>query len=101
MSAADVVALQEVHSHLGETRLLQALGPPAPGPFVLLGDVNEWNPFAAPLRALRRCFGRAPAPATFPSVWPLLALDRVFAAPAAALEGVTAHRSARARAASE
>jgi endonuclease/exonuclease/phosphatase family metal-dependent hydrolase len=70
-------------------------------PAVLLADANEWRPFVPPLRRLQRRFGRAPAPASFPSGWPLLALDRIWAHPRSALRGLRAHRSPLSRVASD
>lgn len=46
-------------------------------PTVLLGDFNEWLPWARARRRLRGYFGRFPTPATFPSNRPLFALDHV------------------------
>lgn len=68
---------------------------------VLLGDLNEWFLWGRPLRSLHRHFGAAPAPPTFPSGWPLFALDRVWVHPRARLLRVSRHRSALARVASD
>ena len=46
-------------------------------PWILLGDLNEWRPRAPALVPLRRLGQVPPAPASFPSRWPLLALDRM------------------------
>ena len=70
-------------------------------PTVLLGDLNEWFLHGRPLRWLRDHFGESPAHATFPSPMPLLALDRIWASPAAMLGRVRAHRSKLARRASD
>lgn len=48
---------------------------------VLLGDFNEWFLAGRPLRWLERYFGRGRALATFPSGWPILALDRIWVHP--------------------
>lgn len=72
-----------------------------PAPTVLMGDLNEWLLWGRPLRRLRAHFGRAPAPATFPARWPVLALDRIWVEPARMLRDVRAHRSALAHAASD
>lgn len=46
---------------------------------VLTGDMNEWWPWRRSLRALHEYFGQGPpAPCTFPSFLPLLALDRLW-----------------------
>jgi endonuclease/exonuclease/phosphatase family metal-dependent hydrolase len=48
---------------------------------VFLGDLNEWFLWGRPLRWLRAHFGKTPAPATFPSAFPVLALDRIWVKP--------------------
>ena len=60
---------------------------------VVLGDINEWLPLGRPLRWLNAIFGRSPAERTFPSRWPLFALDRVWVRPRHALMAFGAHRS--------
>ena len=60
---------------------------------VVLGDINEWLPLGRPLRWLNALFGRSPAERTFPSRWPLFALDRVWVRPRHALLAFGAHRS--------
>jgi endonuclease/exonuclease/phosphatase family metal-dependent hydrolase len=47
------------------------------GPSILLGDLNEWRPWAPALTRLRRLGHVPPAPASFPSRLPLFALDRM------------------------
>ena len=51
----------------------------------LCADFNEWIPFAGIHRRLVRALGRPPAPRTFPSARPILALDRIYASPKTAL----------------
>lgn len=60
---------------------------------IVLGDINEWLPLGRPLRWLNAIFGRSPAERTFPSRWPLFALDRVWVRPRHALLAFGAHRS--------
>lgn len=48
---------------------------------ILLGDFNEWFLAGRPLRWLERYFGHTRALSTFPSRWPLLALDRIWVHP--------------------
>lgn len=57
-------------------------------PTALLGDMNEWLPWGRPLRWLHNYFGKQPAPATFPSRFPLFALDRVWVHPASAVRSI-------------
>jgi len=60
---------------------------------IMLGDINEWLPLGRPLRWLHGIFGHSPAERTFPSRWPLFALDRVWVRPRHALLAFGAHRS--------
>jgi endonuclease/exonuclease/phosphatase family metal-dependent hydrolase len=82
-------------------KLLAHLGPDLRDPAVFLGDLNEWWLWGRPLRSLRRSFARTPAPPTYPSWLPLLALDRIWVHPQARLRSIAVHRSARARTASD
>jgi endonuclease/exonuclease/phosphatase family metal-dependent hydrolase len=68
---------------------------------VVLGDINEWLPLGRPLRWLHAIFGHSPWERTFPSRWPLFALDRVWVRPRHALLAFGAHRSALAVQASD
>src|SRR3970040_1402545 len=68
---------------------------------VVLGDINEWLPLGRPLRWLHGLLGHSPAERTFPSRWPLLALDRVWVRPRHALLALGAHRSPLAALASD
>lgn len=79
-------------------RLLRRLEEgPAAATTVLAGDLNEWLLWGRPLRWLTRWFERAPAPATFPAVAPMLALDRIWVRPRHTLVSVSTHRSPLAR----
>ncbi|HWK44315.1 MAG TPA: endonuclease/exonuclease/phosphatase family protein [Stellaceae bacterium] len=68
---------------------------------LLLGDLNEWRPGSANLRALRPLFHPSPAPPTFPANRPLFALDRILAAGTVRVRDIAAHRSDLARIASD
>jgi endonuclease/exonuclease/phosphatase family metal-dependent hydrolase len=68
---------------------------------LLMGDLNEWRGRRGGIRWLDRRLGRAPAPRTFPSWLPVLPLDRIYAAGAAALGSMSVHRSSLARLASD
>jgi endonuclease/exonuclease/phosphatase family metal-dependent hydrolase len=68
---------------------------------VVLGDINEWLPLSRPLRWLNALLGHSPRERTFPSRWPLFALDRVWVRPRHALLAFGAHRSALAVQASD
>lgn len=81
-------------------RLLQAFDT-NDAPVILLGDVNEWFMWGRTLRWLVGHFEAAPAPPTFPSRWPVFALDRIWISPRRRLQHLTVHRSALARVASD
>lgn len=68
---------------------------------VLLGDFNEWFLLGRPLRWLHARFGPGYAVASYPSRFPLFALDRVWAHPRGALRQFRAAREGEARVASD
>ena len=68
---------------------------------VLMGDVNEWFVWGKSLRWLVSHFQAVPAPATFPSRWPIFALDRIWIRPRHRLVHVEVHGTALARIASD
>lgn len=103
-------ALRVVSTHLGlrpaerreqVQRLLALLRADSTVPTALLGDLNEWFFWGRPLRWLHAHFGESPARPTFPSIRPLLALDRIWTSPSSALVNVRAHATALARRASD
>jgi len=103
--------LQVVATHLGlwpgerrrqVRRLLTRFEPRRADVAVLMGDLNEWLLWGRPLRWLRRHFaGMRQTPPTYPAGLPLLALDRIWTNPAAALSRIESHRTAMARRASD
>jgi endonuclease/exonuclease/phosphatase family metal-dependent hydrolase len=70
-------------------------------PVVLMGDVNEWFVWGKSLRWLVSHFQAVPAPATFPSRWPIFALDRIWIRPRHRLVHVEVHATPLARVASD
>ena len=68
---------------------------------IVLGDINEWLPLGRPLRWMNALFGRCPAERSFPSRWPVVALDRVWVRPRHALLALKAHRTPLAELASD
>lgn len=104
-------SLRVVAAHLGLLRrcrarqaaaILEAIAEGDAMPTLLLGDLNEWRPRAAPLRALEPVFGTAPlGPASFPARLPVLALDRILGWPSGIVGNVEVHESALARIASD
>jgi endonuclease/exonuclease/phosphatase family metal-dependent hydrolase len=68
---------------------------------VVLGDINEWLPLGRPLRWLNGLFGHSIVERSFPSRWPVLALDRAWVRPRHSLLALKAHRSPLAEVASD
>jgi len=68
---------------------------------LVLGDINEWLPLGRPLRWMHALLGRSPSERSFPSRWPLFALDRVWVRPRHALLAFAVHRSPLAALASD
>jgi endonuclease/exonuclease/phosphatase family metal-dependent hydrolase len=68
---------------------------------ILMGDFNEWRPWGRSLRRLQGLFDALAAPATFPSRYPVLALDRIWVRPAQALRAMQVFTDAPARNASD
>lgn len=103
-------ALRVIVTHLGlrpvERRfqvrtLIRAIEERSCTMLVLMGDLNEWFVFGRPARWLHRHFGHPGAPTTFPSRFPLFALDRIFTSPPTLLQSVAAVRSRSTREASD
>jgi endonuclease/exonuclease/phosphatase family metal-dependent hydrolase len=68
---------------------------------VLLMDHNEWLPCGPVLRWCNNKFGQSQAIKTFPSGFPMFALDRIWVQPAKALVNVERYVSAASRIASD
>ena len=81
-------------------QLRELLGARTDLPTVLLGDFNEWRKSGS-LREFLPYFGPASSAATFPSPYPLAALDRIWVAPARTCIELRAHTSRSARIASD
>lgn len=82
--------------------LMQLLHPVEPGQTVVaLGDINEWLPVGRPLRWLHDLLGSPPWQRTFPTWFPLLALDRVWVRPHKSLLALSTHSARPARIASD
>lgn len=82
-------------------RLLELVADEPREPVALLGDINEWFSWGRPLGWLHDHFGRPPSPASFPSGFPVFALDRIWFSPRERLKGVRTHRSTFSRVASD
>jgi endonuclease/exonuclease/phosphatase family metal-dependent hydrolase len=103
-------ALRVISAHLGLSaaerreqiaRLLDIVREGPDVATVLAGDFNVTRVRGRELRACHQYFGHSHAPRTFPSIAPVLPLDRIFVMPCSALIDVAAHRSRRARVASD
>jgi endonuclease/exonuclease/phosphatase family metal-dependent hydrolase len=81
--------------------ILAAELPLAPFPALLMGDLNEWRRWTRALGLLGRSGRLLPARPSFPSRYPVLALDRIVARGARVEEGPVVHRTALSRQASD
>ncbi|MPW08186.1 endonuclease [Paraburkholderia sp. CNPSo 3155] len=81
-------------------QVLQSFDTPAL-PVILLGDLNEWFVYGRTLRRLVTHFRRATALRTFPTRFPLFALDRIWVHPGERLLLVDVHRTPLSRVASD
>ena len=108
--AVDGTTLRVIATHLGlgpaerreqVRRILCSIESVTDEAVMLMGDLNEWYLWGRPLRWLRAHFSATPAPPTFPTSRPLLALDRIWVHPATALRQVFVHRTALSRVASD
>ncbi len=102
--------LRVIATHLGirawerdhqAERLLEILAKQNPQPTVMLGDFNEWFYYRPSMRKIRQMFSYMPRLATYPSRWPLLALDRIGCSPTEMLVQAWVHRSPLAQNASD
>ncbi len=82
-------------------RLLAFMEPQQAATTVLMGDLNEWFLWRRPLRWLYSFFDPTPAPATFPSAFPVFALDRIWVRPRRRLQEVKVHNKPLTRQASD
>lgn len=94
----DGSSIQLIATHLGlrpwerrvqVRRLLERVRPNC----LLMGDLNEWWLWGHPLRWIKAMFGHAPALPTFPSVRPVLPLDRIWVRPVAVRQHLAVHRT--------
>jgi endonuclease/exonuclease/phosphatase family metal-dependent hydrolase len=82
-------------------RLIGLLNQEKTSPVIVLLDLNEWFPFGGPILRLNEQFGKAPCFRSFPSIFPLLPLDRVWVRPRAALLEVQTYLTPATRIASD
>jgi endonuclease/exonuclease/phosphatase family metal-dependent hydrolase len=106
----DGEAVRVIVTHLGllpaerrfqVRKLIAALSEQRTRTVVLLSDFNEWLPTGRSLRWIHTHFGKTALVRTFPSRFPLFALDRIWVSPAAALAELCCIRTALSRCASD
>lgn len=68
---------------------------------LVIGDINEWRPTGFALYSLNSHLGKAPARRSFPSFFPVFALDRIWVKPRSALLQVKIANHGLARTASD
>lgn len=68
---------------------------------LVLGDLNEWRPLSRVSRVLAGRFGQARGCASYPTRWPVLHLDRIYARPSGLVLSQTAIRTPATRLASD
>jgi endonuclease/exonuclease/phosphatase family metal-dependent hydrolase len=103
--------IRVIVTHLGLARverrhqiaqLIEYLGEETPARLtVLVGDLNEWLPVSRGLLQIHRRLGRSPGLMSFPSWWPLLALDRIWVRPKEAIIKMSVHSTKLSRRASD
>jgi endonuclease/exonuclease/phosphatase family metal-dependent hydrolase len=103
-------AIRVIVTHLGlrpserrlqVRKLLTALSQERTRIVVLLSDINEWLPASGPLRWLEARLGKTRPMRTFPSFFPVLALDRIWVSPPSALVDLSILDTPLARVASD
>lgn len=82
-------------------KLLSALSEHRTRIVLLLSDFNEWLPVGRSLRWIHTQLGKTALVRTFPSRFPVFALDRIWVSPAAALVELCCIRTPLARVASD
>jgi endonuclease/exonuclease/phosphatase family metal-dependent hydrolase len=68
---------------------------------ILMGDLNEWNPFGRTGRWIRSFFAPPAAPPTYPAWCPFFPLDRILVYPKSLRAVVGTHKSGLAKIASD
>lgn len=97
--AAEGMTLRVLVTHLGlrmneRRRQTQALlkilgdGTSSADLTLVMGDINEWRPRGFAPYSLDKILGKAPAPRTFPVMFPIFSLDRIWVKPMGALREI-------------
>jgi endonuclease/exonuclease/phosphatase family metal-dependent hydrolase len=87
--------------HFQIRRLMQALGSDRHSRVLMMGDFNLWVSMFPKLRRLHRRLGHVPLVTTYPSIYPLLPLDRIWLQPTRQLKSVLPHNTPLSRLASD
>jgi endonuclease/exonuclease/phosphatase family metal-dependent hydrolase len=82
-------------------KLLHALAEERSRIVILMSDFNEWLPTGRSLRWIHSRLGKTALVRTFPSAFPIFALDRIWVSPSAALASVSCLRTPLTRIASD
>jgi endonuclease/exonuclease/phosphatase family metal-dependent hydrolase len=82
-------------------KLLAALAEERSRIVILMSDFNEWLPTGRSLRWIHSRLGKTALVRTFPSAFPIFALDRIWVSPPAALSNISCLRTPLTRAASD
>ena len=82
-------------------KLLFAISEPRASTIIILSDFNEWLPTGRSLRWIHTQLGKTALVRTFPSYFPIFALDRIWVSPAGALVKVFRVRTPLTRIASD
>jgi endonuclease/exonuclease/phosphatase family metal-dependent hydrolase len=68
---------------------------------ILMGDINEWLLWGRPLRWIHKIFGHSPSLRSFPSPFPIFALDRIWIRPPGSVLDIHIHATAHSKVASD
>jgi len=82
-------------------RLLDVIGRGPTRPAIIMGDFNEWLPMSKSLKALNSRIGAASSRSTFPSRFPVFALDRIWVCNNGIKPMFSVHKTPLARVASD
>ena len=82
-------------------KLLLALAEERSRIVILISDFNEWLPTGRSLRSIHSRLGKTALVRTFPSAFPIFALDRIWGSPPASLARISCLRNPLARMASD
>ncbi len=98
------LGLKRKERHRQTAKLVDIIGGSNNGPMMLLGDFNSWWPIDGTTLTWDRMLGkpiRQRAPRTYPSRFPLLALDRIWMFPSEAVVRMEVYKTQLSRKASD